>query len=414
MTDTTIESSAAGHAPDGPGGALTGQAVFPLPRESLLEPPSMLARWRQEHPVHRVALPGNRHAWLVTRYADARAVLADPRFSSRSERPGFPTVQADPILSVPGAFLDYDPPEHGRLRRMLTKDFTPKRVAALRPAVERITGGILDELCAHGQPADLVEGFALPLPVAVICEVLGVPFEDRCLFQEWGRLIGSLTASSDEVNTAITEIDAYLRELLAAKGADPQDDMLSRLVAGVRAGGTTQDEAVGMTMMLLVAGHDPASKALALAVVHLLDQPDERRGLLADPDRLPALVEELLRYLSPFHTAFRQATEDVTVGEVTVRAGEGVLVSYLAADHDPEAFAEPGRLCPGRERRHHLAFGYGVHQCLGQHLARLELTVALRELFRRLPGLRLAEPVAALGFAERGVADGPAAVPVTW
>ncbi|WP_326685985.1 cytochrome P450 [Streptomyces sp. NBC_01795] len=418
MTDTTTtDSETAETAPHAAGAAGSVPPVFfPLPRESLLDPPAVLARWRQEQPVHMVALPGGRHTWLVTRYADARAVLTDPRFSSMSERPGFPTVQAEPIQSVPGAFLEYDPPAHGRLRRMLTKDFTPKRVAGLRPAVERITGGLLDALCAHGPPADLVEHFALPLPVAVICEVLGVPYEDRHLFHEWGRLIGSLTAPSHEVSTAVEEFDAYLRDLLRAKAAEPRDDLLSRLMADqVHTGELALDETVGVAMVLLVAGHDPSSKALGLAVVQLLQAPELQRELCAAPERLSGVVEELLRFLSPFHTAFRQATENVTVGGVTVRADEGVLVSLQAANHDPGVFEEPDRLHCARNRpRHHLGFGYGIHQCLGQHLARLELTVALRELFRRLPGLRLAVPVETLAFQERGVVDGPAAVPVRW
>lgn len=218
------------------------------------------------------------------------------------------------------------------------------------------------------------------------------------------------------MSTAVEEFDAYLRDLLRAKAAEPRDDLLSRLMADqVHTGELALDETVGVAMVLLVAGHDPSSKALGLAVVQLLQAPELQRELCAAPERLSGVVEELLRFLSPFHTAFRQATENVTVGGVTVRADEGVLVSLQAANHDPGVFEEPDRLHCARNRpRHHLGFGYGIHQCLGQHLARLELTVALRELFRRLPGLRLAVPVETLAFQERGVVDGPAAVPVRW
>jgi cytochrome P450 len=389
--------------------------TFPVPRRSPLRPPPEFARWRAEEPVRKVTLSEGRWAWLITRYEDARTVLADTRFSSESVREGFPTTQPEDIDAVPGAFLSLDPPEHTTLRRMLTGEFTVRQIARLRPAVERAARELTDALAWQGSPADLVARFALPLPVMVICELLGVPFADRAFFQERGQTIGSLTAPAREVDEALKELGDYLRRLLRAKDAAPRDDLLSRLVVEhVRTGRASWEQAVGMAMVLLVAGHDPASKTIGLGSVLLLKRPDRLAELREEPSLWPAAVEEMLRYLSAFHTGFRLALADVSVGGVTIRAGEGVLVALASANRDADAFADPERLDFRRGARHHLGFGYGIHQCLGQHLARLELQTALRTLFEELPSLRLTTEPEGLRWQEQGVAEGVRTVPVAW
>jgi cytochrome P450 len=383
---------------------------------SPLDPPGDYARWREEGPIRRVALPHGPVHWLVTRYEDIRAVLAHPAVSSDITREGFPNVRAGAAHSIPGFFILMDDPDHGLLRRMLTRTFMLKNIERLRPRLEEITGRLLDELAERPQPADLVADFALPFPSLVICELFGVPYADREVFQQNSKVLVDLTSTLDEVNAARDAIMDYLLGLLEEKDRDPGDDLFSELaVKRVRTGELTPEQAAGIGTLLLVAGHETTANMIGLSTVALLREPAQLQRLLAEPESVPAAVDELLRYLTIVHNGLRRiAVEDVEIGGVTVRAGEGLVVPLQSANRDPAVFDLPDELDLGRAARNHLAFGYGIHQCLGQPLVRAELQIALPALFRRLPGLRVAVPYEEIAFRRQTGVYGVTELPVTW
>ncbi|WLW57194.1 cytochrome P450 [Streptomyces sp. YU58] len=389
----------------------------PLPtRRPLLDPAPEYGRWLAERPLVRISLWGDTHPWLVTRHEDARAVLSDPRFSSRNTRPGFPGLQPTPPPPTPGQLFSMDPPDHTRLRRMLIPEFTFRRVEQLRPAIRTITGELIDSLVKQEQPADLVEHFTLPLPLLVICELLGVPYADRDFIHRQAAAFATVTAGPEVMRAGWAALFGHLQELLAAKSREPGDDLMSKLATErVATGEATPAEAAGMLVQLLIAGHETTASMLSLGAIALLRHPDQLAALRADENLVPGAVEELLRYLTVVHIGMRRiATEDVEIGGVTVRAGEGVVVALQAANRDPAVFADPDTLDLTRDAGQHLAFGHGLHHCLGQSLARAELQIALPMLFRRLPGLRLTgtapEEYAFEGRAIHGVRE----LPVAW
>ncbi|WP_405724011.1 cytochrome P450 [Streptomyces sp. NBC_01537] len=391
---------------------------LPMQRTALLHPPAEYARLREQSPVSRIALWGGNTPWLVTRHEDARTVLADPRFSSENFREGFPGLQPTPPPRSPGQLFAMDPPDHTRLRRMLIPDFTFRRVEELRPSIQQLANGLIDDLLAKhpaGATVDLVEHFTLPLPLLVICELLGVPYTDREFIHQQAAAFATVTAGPEAMRAGWAALFGYLCELLADKSRRPGDDLLSRLATErVATGEATAAEAAGMTVQLLIAGHETTAGMLSLGVVTLLTHPTQLSALRADPELVPGAVEELLRYLTVVHIGMRRiATEDVELGGVTIRAGEGAVVSLQAANRDPEAFTDPDAFDITRDARHHIAFGHGLHHCLGQSLARAELQIALPALLSRLPSLRLAKPVAEFAFQGRAV-HGVSELPVSW
>ncbi|GAA3812210.1 cytochrome P450 [Streptomyces coacervatus] len=389
----------------------------PLPsHRPLLDPAAEYGRWITERPLARISLWGDTHPWLVTRHADARTVLSDPRFSSENVRPGFPGLQPTPPPRTPGQLFAMDPPDHTRLRRMLIPEFTFRRIEQLRPAIRNITGDLLDGLVKQQQPADLVEHFTLPLPLLVICELLGVPYADRDFIHRQAAAFATVSAGPEAMRAGWAALFGYLQELLSAKSREPGDDLMSKLATErVATGEATPAEAAGLLVQLLIAGHETTASMLSLGVVALLRHPGQLAALRADEDLVPGAVEELLRYLSVVHIGLRRiATEDVEVGGVTIRAGEGVVVALQAANRDPAVFADPDTLDLTRDAGQHLAFGHGLHHCLGQSLARAELQIALPMLVNRLPGLRLTG-AAAEGYAFEGRAiHGVRELPVAW
>ncbi|MER6961403.1 cytochrome P450 [Streptomyces sp. NPDC000618] len=388
----------------------------PLPRHRpLLDPAAEYGRWVRERPLTRISLWGDLHPWLVTRNEDARAVLSDARFSSENVRPGFPGLQPTPPPRTPGQLFAMDPPDHTRLRRMLIPEFTFRRVEQLRPAIRKITDELLDGLVKQQRPADLVEHFTLPLPLLVICELLGVPYADRDFIHRQAAAFATVSAGPEAMRAGWAALFGYLQELLAAKAGEPGDDLMSKLAAErVATGEATSAEAAGMLVQLLIAGHETTASMLSLGVVALLRHPDQLAALRADDGLVPGAVEELLRYLTVVHIGMRRiATEDVEVGGVTVRAGEGVVVALQAANRDPAVFADPDTLDITRDAGQHLAFGHGLHHCLGQSLARAELQIALPTLFRRLPELRATGPAEEFAFEGRAV-HGVRELPVAW
>ncbi|MEU3568523.1 cytochrome P450 [Kitasatospora sp. NPDC036755] len=366
-------------------------------------------------PVTRAELPDGDLCWLVTGFAEVRTVLSDRRFSADIRHPAFPLLVAGAreLITDNPDFLRLDDPEHARQRRMITGEFLVKRVEALRPEIQRIVDEALDRMTAGRTTADLVTDFALPVPSLVICLLLGVPYEDHDRFQSLSRTMLSRESTVEQLREAQEEVRDYLRDLTARKRAQPEDDALSRLAAR---DDLTPDDVAGMAVLLLIAGHETTASMISLSTALLLEHPEQIPGL-ADPATLPGAVDELLRLLTIVHTGLpRVALEDVELGGVTVRAGEGVMAMLSTANRDDAVFGGAGRratdeLDLDRDARRHLAFGFGVHQCLGQPLARAELQIALETLFRRLPGLRV---TGEREFRTDSFIYGMRSLPVTW
>jgi cytochrome P450 len=391
-----------------------------LPRERTcpFDPPADYRRIQRDEPVTRLTLPSGRTGWLVTGYDDVRAMLADTRFSSRRE-PGtnpirvVPPEAEDMMVQQPGFFLTMDPPDHTRYRRLLTGQFTVRRMNALVPQIERIVAEHLDAMERSARPADLVQAFALPIPSMVICELLGVPYADRGQFQRWTAILLSLDPDWDTVRRVVDELRAYMLGLVRAKRRQPAEDLLSGLIHGD--GGLTDDELVNIGNLLLIAGHETTANMLGLGTLTLLQHPGQLAALRADPTLFTGAVEELLRYLSIIQFGLlRVATEDVEVGGRRILAGDPVVVAVMTADRDPARFADPDTLDVTRGYSPHLAFGHGVHQCLGQQLARVELKVGLRALLERFPTLRLAVPPEQVRMRDDMAIYGVHELPVTW
>ncbi|MFF7588664.1 cytochrome P450 [Kitasatospora purpeofusca] len=366
-------------------------------------------------PVTRAKLPDGDLCWLVTGFAEVRTVLSDRRFSADIRHPAFPLLVAGAreLITDNPDFLRLDDPEHARQRRMLTGEFLVKRVEELRPEIQRIVDEALDRMTAGRTTADLVTDFALPVPSLVICLLLGVPYEDHDRFQSLSRTMLSRESTVAQLREAQEGVLEYLRDLTTRKRAQPEDDVLSRLAAR---DDLSAEDAAAMGVLLLVAGHETTANMIALSTALLLDHPEQIPGL-ADPATLPGAVEELLRLLTIVHTGLpRVALEDVELGGVTVRAGEGVMAMLSTANRDEAVFGGAGRRATDeldlhRDARRQLAFGFGVHQCLGQPLARAELQIALETLFRRLPGLR---PAGEREFRTESFIYGMRSLPVTW
>ncbi|MEU3412057.1 cytochrome P450 [Streptomyces sp. NPDC006658] len=367
----------------------------------------------EEPGLIRVRLAYGEPAWLATRYADARLVLGDRRFSRaealRHDAPRHSEGSQD------SGILSMDPPGHTRLRRLVAKAFTVHQVEKLRPAVRDLAHRLLDEMEAMGQPADLVEHYALPIPVAVICRMLGVPEEDRPRFRAWSDAVlstSSLTAAELERNRQ--ELRAYMTGLVADHRRNPRPDLMTGLIEARDTGDRLSElELVDLCDGILVAGHETTATQIPNFVHTLLDHPEQMEILRKSPELLHGAVEELMRFVPLGSGASfpRYATEDVEVGGTLVRAGEPVLVAIGAANRDALKFSDPGRLDITRTGVQHLGFGHGVHHCLGAPLARLELQEALGALLERFPGLRLAGDVR---WKDQMLVRGPREMPVGW
>jgi cytochrome P450 len=372
---------------------------FPMPRTDPLLPPPAYALWR-EGPPRRVRLPLGDEPWLLSRHADIRTALTDPRLSADSRNPKLPrTVPLEPGPSRV-SFLRMDDPEHGRLRRMLTPEFTFRRISELRPGIQRSVNELIAELRGAEGAVDLVDRFSVPLPALMICQLLGVPAADQPFFQTHVRTISTSSENSAAVGAAYSALGKYLDELVAAKERTPTPDLLGRVAERyVATGELTHDELVAMARLLLIAGNDATANMIAMAVLTLMSYPDQLARLHADPDLIESAADELLRFLSVSQSGMvRVATADIEIGGRLVAKDDGVLFSLLAANHDESAFPDGGRLDITRETRGHVAFGYGLHQCLGKSLARIELQVAVGTLLREFPAIRLAVPREQLNF----------------
>ncbi|MEU7028139.1 cytochrome P450 [Streptomyces sp. SBR177] len=396
---------------------MTDVVAFPQDRTCPYHPPTAYDPLREERPLSRVTLWDDREVWFVSGHQAARALLADQRLSTDSTRPDFP-IPVERAAAVRrrrrAALLGWDDPEHNVQRRMLIPSFTVRRIEAMRPRIQATVDRLVDAMEEAGPPAELVGAFALPVPSIVICDLLGVPYEDHDFFEEQSRrlLRGPTSADTED---ALARLEDYLGELVDGKVRKPGEGVLDDLVARqLQDGAPDRAELIQLATILLVAGHETTANMISLGTFTLLRHPERLAELRADPALLPGAVEELLRFLSIADGMLRVAREDIEVEGTVIRAGEGVVFATSLINRDTAAYADPDVLDWDRSARHHLAFGYGIHQCLGQNLARAELEIALGTLLRRLPGLRLAAPAEEIPFKPGDTIQGMLELPVTW
>jgi cytochrome P450 len=390
--------------------------VLPVPRAPRcpLAPPPEFAGWREEPGLRRAMFNGN-PIWVVSRYQDIRTGLVDPRLSAKTIPQDIMPVDAD--NNVPVMFARTDDPEHHRLRRMLTSNFTFRRCEAMRPQIQEMVDHYLGEMISSGPPADLVREFALPVPSLVIALLLGVPPEDLELFQRQTTVGLDQLSTDEQKGQAFGEMYVYITELVERKEREPGDDLISRLVTEYVATGQLDHATTAMTSVIMMqAGHETTANMISLGTVALLQHPDvyARLGQTDDQAVIANIVEELMRYLTIVVSQVdRVATEDLVLGGQLIRAGEFVMMNLPAGNWDAEFVDNPDTFDVDRKTRGHLGFGYGVHQCIGQNLARVEMQVAFATLARRLPGLKLAVSAAELKFKDSDI-YGMKELPVTW
>ncbi|UUU43605.1 cytochrome P450 [Streptomyces sp. NBC_00162] len=397
--------------------SFTSETVaFPQDRTCPYHPPAAYEPLREARPLSRVTLFDGRSVWVVTGLAEARTLLADGRLSTDRRNAGFPTPtrRFKGLQNRRAALLGFDDPEHNTQRRMLIPSFTLKRTAALRPRIQQTVDRLIDEMVAAGPRAELVAAFALPVPSMVICALLGVPYEDHEFFEGESRRLLRGPESAD-VEDARRRLDEYLVDLIGRKRREPGDGLLDELIEQrLETGEIGVGELADLAAILLIAGHETTANMISLGTFTLLRHPEQLAELRADPTLMSTAVEELMRFLSIADGMLRVATEDIEIGGVTVRADDGVVFSTSVINRDDSAFEDPDALDWHRPNRHHVAFGFGIHQCLGQNLARAEMEIALGTLFERLPGLRLAAEPDRIPFKPGDTIQGMVELPVAW
>ncbi|MFE7856919.1 cytochrome P450 [Streptomyces sp. NPDC057403] len=392
--------------------------AFPQDRTCPYHPPTAYDPLRASRPLARITLYDGRPAWLVTGHGLARELLADQRLSTGRNHPDFPapTERFASVRNRRVALLGVDDPEHRVQRRMMVPSFTLRRAVDLRPQIQRIVDGLLDDMIAQGPPAELVSAFALPVPSMVICALLGVPYGDHDFFEGQSRRL-LRGPKVEDVQDAREQLDAYFEDLIdrKLKQSEPGDGVLDELVhRQLREGVLDRQDVIAFATILLIAGHETTANMISLGTFTLLQHPEKLAELRADPELMPQAVEELMRMLSIADGLLRRATEDIQVGDTTIRTGDGVLFSTSVINRDEDVYPDADTLDWHRPARHHVAFGFGIHQCLGQNLARAELDIALRTLFDRLPALRLAAPADEIPFKPGDTIQGMLELPVTW
>jgi len=370
----------------------------------------------REEPVSRVRMPFGGEAWLLTGYAETRQFLADPRFSSlEATKPD--TARVTPLPLRPGNLLTMDPPDHTRIRRVVAKAFTMRRVELLRDRIRDVVDEQLDLLVARGPSADLVASLAVPLPVVMICELFGIPYADRERFRRYTDVFVATTAhDAVEIDRSRTALEEYFQELLEQRRSCPTDDLVSTLLEAMNTERLTLLEAARTGIGVLMAGHETSLSMISNSCFLLLSHRELYARLVANPSLLPAAVEELLRYIPLRSTGSfpRRATEDVELGGVLIRKGETVIFQRASADRDERVFTCPEKIDLARRPNPHLGFGHGAHHCLGASLAKVELSLALEGLIRRFPDLRLAVPGDEVPWKPGLIARCPARIEVTW
>jgi len=392
---------------------------FPLPRKHPFHPPPEYAELGEKEPVRLVKQWNGRPAWFVTRYADIRALLMDRRMSADAAHPAYPAQNAalSLVRKEYQVFAQMDPPEHTAERRLLAAEFGFRRVELMKPRIQGIVDELVDKIAARDGAADLVSDFAMPLPCRVICTLLGVPEQDQPSIQRWAATITSLSTTREQAAELTKEFcDGYLTDLVRAKNDDPQDDLLSRLIVDhMRPGTISLRKVVSLARLLLTAGHESTTGTLGVGMAALLYHPDQLALLRDDASLIERAVEEILRFTDVTHSGrLRTAKEDIEIGGVTIKAGDAVIMHQSTADREPGIFEDPHRFDITREIRQHLTFGAGIHGCIGQPLARMELQVGIGTLVQRLPGMVPAEPLEKLRFHHKMAIYGLESLPVTW
>ena len=387
---------------------------FGRPHKMYLDP--AFAKLRTDNPVARVQMPYGGVAWMVTRYEDIKAVYGDTRFSRQA------TVNTDvprifPVVDTVQTLFTTDPPDHTRLRKSVARAFTPTRVAEMRKNTERIMEQLVDNLLESAQPADIADVVTWQAAITVICELLGVPLEDHVQFRDWtDTSLGLAPGHDEEILAARQSLQDYLASLIAQRREQPTDDMLGYLVSlRDEKDQLSEDELVSLGAVILRAGHETTANAMTCVLYLLLSRRDLWQELLDDSSKIPMAVEELLRYIPLGDAGFsRVATEDIEVGGHLIRAGETVIGVPASGNHDESVYPDAEAIDFSREHVPHLLFGYGVHHCLGNQLARLEITVLLETLTKRLPTLHLAVPDEDIPWRVDRLVRGPSALPVAW
>ncbi|MFD6936785.1 cytochrome P450 [Streptomyces goshikiensis] len=390
--------------------------AFPQDRTCPYHPPAAYEPLREGRPLSRVTLFDGRSVWVVTGHPEARSLLSDGRLSADRQNASFPTPSRrfQGLQDRRTALLGVDDPQHNTQRRMLIPSFTLKRTAALRPRIQETVDRLIDAMVARGPRAELVSSFALPVPSMVICALLGVPYEDHEFFEAQSRRL-LRGPEAEDTRDARDQINGYLAGLIERKRTDPGDGLLDELVATrLETGETDIDELVSLAAILLIAGHETTANMISLGTFTLLRHPEQLAELRAEPSLMSEAVEELMRFLSIADGMLRVATEDIEIGGVTIRPDDGVVFSTSVINRDDAVFENPDALDWHRPARHHLAFGFGIHQCLGQNLARAEMEIALGTLFDRLPGLRLAAEPDLIPFKPGDTIQGMVELPVAW
>jgi hypothetical protein len=398
--------------------------LFPFDRPDDGPPPEYEG-FRKKETLQKVRLRNGKTAWLATRYEDVRAMLADNRFSSDARKEGYPQLSASrPVVaSTVGVLpINYsDPPDHTRLRRALTREFTYARVQELKPLVDTVINELIDKMLEAGPPVDLISQFALPVPTTVILKLLGIPYGDHKFFHERANRVVATDLDPALAQQAQGEIRGRMLEFIREKEKDPDahDDIIGRLARDqIKTGNLSYDEACSLCQSLVIAGHETTASTIALGTLALLRKPELFERLRNDTSGklIGQTVEEMLRFWSIAHfIGLRVATEDVEFGGVTIKAGDGILAQIMAANHDPSVFANPEVFDIERDLSHpHVAFGFGIHQCIGQQLARMELNTVFNFLPKRIPTLRLAVPFEELEFKRGALAHGLRALPLAW
>ena len=389
-------------------------AARPLPttRRTPLDPPPELLERQRECPVSRLRYPDGSEGWLITGYDEVRAALSDLRFTSQKHLLRSPIQNQEPTPAEPGFFVYTDPPEHTKYRRLLTGQFTLRRMNQLAERVAEIASDCLDRMEEAGPPVDLVPEFALAVPSLVICELLGVPYEDREEFQHNSTVIQDTNTPVEQAYAALGAMQSYLAGLVDKRRAEPSDDLLGGLAANEE---LTVTEVANISFLLLAAGHETTANMLSLGTYALLTNPDQLAKLRADRSLIDGAVEELMRYLTVNHYGpIRAAREDFEFEGHQFKAGEVVMMSAFAANRDPRRYENPDCLDFDRGGRGQLSFGHGIHQCIGQQLARIEMRIGFDALLTRFPGLRLAVPPEEVPMRDSMLIYGVRSMPVAW
>lgn len=391
-----------------------------------MRPSDQYVELRAGAPLAKITLPSGRTAWLITRYEHVRGFLANPNVTTNRLHPNFPfylPLSRKLREDVNASLMSLDPPEHTVLTRMVIPEFTHKRAQTLRPRVQKIVDEHITTMLNGDRPADLVEALCRPVASQVICEVIGVPYHDRELFHSTSKVMASRTATSNERDEADATLRGYLSDLVEEKakeaeepGAVPGDHLIGRVIAKNQEKRVLGlEDIAALCVSLLSAGHETTANVMSLGTVLLLENPEQLAAIRADPSRTPGAVEEILRHTSITDpSGLRVALADIAVGDMVVKKGDAVVVSTAAANWDDSVFARPEKLDFDRDAGQQLAFGHGIHRCVAQNLARVEIEIVFNTLFARIPGLRLAAPVEELSFKDGALLYGIHTLPVTW